>query len=669
VSFFRKTEDQDHSAVIEELRQSVTAAHLPAHVDKIARNELEILARVSPSTAEYSIGLTYIEYLLTLPWNAKTEDILDLTRAEAILNEKHFGLDRVKGRILEHLAVKILRTQSRPKVLVVDDEEIALKNMERILTKEGYSVDCASHGVEALEKMGKAYYDVVLTDLKMDRLDGITVLEKVKRRNPDTQVIIITGYASVESAVETIKKGAFDYIKKPIKSDTLRTIVGEAFSKKRTARAGKGSVLCFAGPPGTGKTSLGQAVAEALGRRFSRISLGGIKDEAEIRGHRRTYAGAMPGRIVEEIRRTGVMNPLIMLDELDKVGQDFRGDSSSALLEVLDPEQSHAFMDHYLDVSFDLSNVMFIGTANIADNIEAPLRDRMEVVEFSGYTEDEKREIAVQFLVPKQIIEKGLSDTQPEFTVNAISKIIHEYTREAGIRNLEREIASVCRKIATDVVHNRNEGRQVTVTPESIERYLGARKYYVEVTDEQNRVGVSTGLVWTDTGGAIIFVEAVKMRGRGELILTGSLGEIMRESAQTALSYIRSSAATLQIDEDIFRESDIHVHVPAGATPKDGPSAGATIAVALISLLTGRAARRNVSVSGEITLTGRMLPVGGIREKLLAARRSGIKTVILPLKNRVDVEGLPEAIKENIDIQCIETIDEITGTVLESGPG
>ena len=664
MSLFGKSDDNGQSETVEELRQMITSGNLPEHVDQVAKNELDTLSKISPSTAEFTIGLTYIEYLLSLPWNSRTQDNLDLRRAERILNERHYGLEKIKGRILEHLAVKILKTQRTSKILVVDDEELALENMEIILRKEGYTVETAQDGLQAVNKLKTSYFDVVLTDLKMDKVDGIGVLEKVKSRAPDTQVIIITGYASLDTAIETIKKGGFQYIRKPIRSELLRTTVRDALAVKQTAKTTKGSVLCFAGPPGTGKTSLGKAVAEALGRKFSRISLGGIKDEAEIRGHRRTYAGAMPGRIIEEIRRTGVINPVLMLDELDKIGQDFKGDSSSALLEVLDPEQNQTFIDHYLDVSFDLSNVMFIGTANIADNIQGPLRDRMEIVGFSGYTEDEKTEIARQYLIPKQVHAKGLSDNPPDFTAEAVSTIINDYTREAGIRSLEREIASVCRKIATEIVHNEDHTEKVTVSPDLIKKHLGPRKYYVEVAEEKSRIGVATGLVWTEAGGAIIFIEAVKMKGSGELILTGSLGDVMRESAQAALSYIRSNAALFKINEDFFKSIDIHVHVPAGAIPKDGPSAGATIAMSLVSLLTGKAARRDAAISGEITLTGRMLPVGGIKEKLLAAKQAGVNAMIIPTKNRVDIDSLSEAVKEDIDIHFADNLEEIIDMAL-----
>jgi ATP-dependent Lon protease len=664
LSLFKKSEEKDYSATIEELRQTVLSANLPFHIQQIASRELEMLSKISPSTAEYTIGLNYIEYLINLPWNRKTEDNLDLGRARQILDERHYGLQKIKTRILEHLAVKILMINRKPRILVVDDEEIALKNLDHILKKEGYSVSTANSGIEALKKLESSDFDVILTDLKMEKVNGMDVLEKAKSRYSDAQVIMITAYASIDSAIEAMKKGAFHYIEKPFKLNEVRTSVKQAIEKRLSRRSTKGSVLCFSGPPGTGKTSMGRAIADALGRRFARISLGGIKDEAEIRGHRRTYAGAMPGRIIEEIRRAGYANPVLMLDELDKIGQDFKGDSASALLEVLDPEQNHSFIDHYLDVPFDLSSVMFIATANIADNIQEPLRDRVEVIEFSGYTEDEKIEIALRYLVPKQAYEKGLLDHPPEFTVEAISKIIQEYTREAGIRELERQIATVCRKIATDFVHNKGPRRNIKVTPEVIERYLGPRRYYFEVADEEDRIGVTTGLVWTEVGGAIIFVEAAKMKGSGKLILTGSLGDVMCESAQAALSYIRSNAPSLNISEDFFDKQDIHIHVPAGAIPKDGPSAGATILIALFSLLTQRPTKRDVAVSGEITLSGRVLPVAGIREKLLAARQAGVKTVILPLKNKIDVDNLPEGLKKGLEIVHVDNVNDIIDRIL-----
>ena len=665
MSIFKKSEDKQQAATIDEFRKKIDSAQLPSGVKQIAERELEMMCNMSPATAEYTIGLTYVDYLASLPWNKKTADTLDLTRAETILNERHYGLSEVKRRIIEHLAVKILVMNKKPQILVIDDEAIARDNIEHILTKENYNVVTAVNGVEAIEKLKTTVFDVVLTDLRMEKVDGISVLEKTKSKYPDTQVIMITAYAAVDSAIEAIKKGAFHYIAKPFRLEEVRTTVKQALEKKLSTVSAKGSVLCFAGPPGTGKTSLGRSIADALGRKFARISLGGMKDEAEIRGHRRTYAGAMPGRTMEEIRRAESSNPVIMLDEADKIGgQDFKGDPESALLEVLDPEQNHTFLDHYLDVPFDLSNVMFIVTANVADNIQGPLRDRMEVIEFSGYTEDEKVNIALLHIVPKLLREHGLSDYPPEFAAEAVSKIINEYTREAGTRNLERQIATICRKIATEFVHNKDAVRLIKVVPELVERYLGPRKYYLEVADENDRVGVVTGLVVTEAGGDIIFVEAARMKGKRELILTGSLGNVMRESAQAALSYIRSHASYFDIHEDVFEDHDIHIHVPGGAIPKDGPSAGTTIAIALISLLKRRPARRNIAISGELTLSGRILPVGGIKEKILAARRAGVKIIVLPLRNSVDVENLSRDVKDSVEIVLIDRIEEIVDKVL-----
>lgn len=665
MKIFKKNNiDQSQSLVIEELKNKISQSGMPPEVEKIALRELELLSKMNPAVAEYTITLSYIEYLTSLPWNKKTSDNLDLERAERILNERHYGLHGVKNRILEHLAVKILSSNKKPKILIVDDEEITRKNLEHILKKENYEVVTAKNGIEAFKLLDEQEFEIVLTDIRMPGIDGFAILDKVKARYPNSKVIMITAYAAVDNAVEAIKRGAFHYIAKPFKVDEVRFSIKHATEQRVTNIFTKGSILCFAGPPGTGKTSIGKSIADALGRKFARISLGGIKDEAEIRGHRRTYAGAKPGRIIEEIRRTGVANPVLMLDEIDKICQDFKGDPASALLEVLDPEQNHSFIDHYLDVPFDLSGVMFIVTANIPDNIQPALLDRMEVIEFSGYTEEEKKNIALKHLIPKQIAEHGLTEFPPEFNEEAILKIIQEYTKEAGIRNLERNIATICRKLATEVVKGEKPKISLKITPDIVEKYLGPRRYYFEVTDAKNRVGVVTGLVWTETGGDIIFVEAAKMKGKRELILTGSLGNIMRESAQAALSYIKSNASVFGISEEAFENQDIHIHVPQGAIPKDGPSAGATIAMALISLFTNRPARRDVAVTGEITLNGRILPVGGIKEKFLAAKRAGVKTVILPHRNKVDIQNLPEDVKKDLEIVFMEKIEDIIDKVL-----
>lgn len=664
MGFFKKSDDNQQAATIEELRQLISAANMPPNVEKIAEQELEILSKISPSSSEYTIGITYINYLATMPWNKKTEDNLDLNHAESILNEDHYGLQKIKERVLEHLAVKILRLNKRPHILVVDDEEIARKNLKHVLSNENYVVHTASNGQEAIEKFHLSDFDVILTDVKMQKIDGMEVLERTKAKSPSTEVIMITGYATVDNAVKAIKKGAFHYIQKPFTLEEVLSTVKKALDKKLIQKETKGSVLCFVGPPGTGKTSLGRSISRALGRKFSRISLGGMKDEAEIRGHRRTYVGAMPGRIIEEIHRVETSNPVIMLDELDKIGQDFKGDPASALLEVLDPEQNHSFVDHYFDVPFDLSSVMFIITANVLDNIPSALRDRMEAIEFSGYTLEEKTHIAFQFLIPKQISEKGLYENMPRFSKDAVHKIIQEYTREAGIRNLEREIAAICRKIAKDLVLHKGKGGQIEITPDLIGHYLGHRKYCLEVAEEKDRVGVTTGLVWTEAGGDIIFIEAAKMKGKKELILTGSLGDVMRESAQAALSYIRSNAETFGISDDFFERQDIHVHVPSGAIRKDGPSAGLTIAMALISLLTGRPARRDIAMSGEITLTGRILPVGGVKEKILAAKRAKVRSIVLPFRNRDDISELPDEVLRDITIHTADSIDEVVALIL-----
>ncbi len=665
MKLFKKTEEpQPPDPVVEELKKKVSDAIMPPYAEEIALKELEMLGRINPSTSEYTIGLAYIQYLVSLPWSIRTEDNLDIKRAERILDEDHYGLYPIKERILEHLAVKTLRMNRRPQLLVVDDEEVARRNLEHILSKEDYTVDSAANGVEALARIRESSYDVILTDFKMEKIDGMEILEKTKLIAPHTQVIMITGYATIDTAVEAMKKGAFHYLSKPFKLDDVREAVRQALDRTNLQKEMKGSVLCFAGPPGTGKTSLGRSIARALNRKFGRISLGGIKDEAEIRGHRRTYAGAMAGRLVEEIRRSGACNPVLILDELDKIGYDVKGDPGSALLEALDPNQNSQFMDHYLDMPFDLSHVMFIITANLADNIMAPLRDRMEVIQFSGYTEEEKAKIASEFLVPRQIRETGISVYPPVFADDALFTIVQQYTHEAGIRDLDRHIASICRKIAREFVQHGVGAECIKVDRDLVEKFLGPRTYYFETAEEHDRIGVTTGLVWTEVGGDIIFVEALRMKGKQELILTGSLGGVMKESAQAALSYVRSNAERFGIDEDFFEDHDVHVHVPAGAIPKDGPSAGVTIALALISRLTGRAAKKSAAITGELTLSGRILPVGGIKEKILAARRARLRTVVLPSKNKVEIDSLPREVKGELEIVFAETVEDVVDLVL-----
>jgi len=425
----------------------------------------------------------------------------------------------------------------------------------------------------------------------------------------------------------------------------------------------KGPILCFYGPPGTGKTSVGKSIAKALGRQFVRMSLGGVRDEAEIRGHRRTYVGALPGRIIQGIRKAGSNNPVFMLDEVDKLGMDFRGDPSAALLEVLDPEQNHAFSDHYLEVPFDLSKVLFIATANLLDPIPPALRDRMEVLDLPGYTEEEKLGIAEKYLIPKQLQAHGLTGDHLQFETEAIRRIIIDYTREAGVRNLEREIANICRGVARKVAEG--VASRTTIRPEDLGTFFGPAKYYSEVAERTSVPGVATGLAWTATGGDILFVEATLMKGQKGFTLTGQLGDVMKESAQAALSYIRSRAKDLKIPENFFSRNDIHIHVPAGAIPKDGPSAGLTMFTALTSLLTGRPVRSDVAMTGEITLRGLVLPVGGIKEKVLAAKRAGIKTIILPKRNEKDLVEVPDRVKEGLQFHFIQRMDEVIPLALQ----
>jgi ATP-dependent Lon protease len=503
--------------------------------EEIEKN-ISRLAQMHPESAETTVVRNYLDWMFALPWGKSTVDNLDLKKAKAILDEDHYGLGKVKERIIEYLAVRKL-------------------------------------------------------------------------------------------------------------------------SKKI-----KGPILCFVGPPGVGKTSLGRSIARSLGREFLRISLGGVRDEAEIRGHRRTYVGALPGRIIQGLRRAGSNNPVFMMDEVDKIGADFRGDPSSALLEVLDPEQNNTFRDHYLAVPFDLSKVMFITTANLLDPIQPAFRDRMEVIHLPGYTEEEKLEIARRHLVPKQVKENALTEKLIRFTPGAVKTIISRYTREAGVRNLEREIASICRKVARKVAEGKRTSSRIT--SQAVEGYLGPAKIFKDQLLKKDRVGVSLGLAWTETGGEVLFVESTKMKGKGGLLLTGSLGEVMKESAQAALSYSRAHARELGIDQRIFGQNDFHIHIPEGAIPKDGPSAGITIAASLISLCTNRKVRWDVAMTGEITLQGNVLPIGGVKEKVLAAQRAGVRRVILPAPNRKDLIDIPRQVKKEIEFIFVEGINEVLAAAL-----
>jgi ATP-dependent Lon protease len=532
-------EGDARTSEIDELEKKIEEAKMPPEAKKAADKELERLRMIPPESAEHTVVRTYIDWLVSLPWSVSTEDNLDIANARKVLDEDHYDLDKIKERILEFLAVRKLKKDS------------------------------------------------------------------------------------------------------------------------------KGPILCFVGPPGTGKTSLGKSIARALGRKFVRLSLGGIRDEAEIRGHRRTYIGSLPGRIIQGLRNAGSNNPLFILDEVDKLGMDFRGDPASALLEVLDPEQNNSFSDHYLDVPFDLSKVLFLTTANMLDPIPPALRDRMEVLELPGYTEEEKLQIAERHLIRKQLEENGLGDSKIEFTRGAIGEIIRNYTREAGLRNLEREVARVCRKIARATSEGAPMPTQVTA--EDVSRYLGLPRFFSEVAERTNETGVATGLAWTPNGGEIMFIEATRMAGQKGLMLTGSLGDVMKESAQAAMSYVRSRAERLGIPPDFFEKSDIHIHVPAGAIPKDGPSAGVTLAASLASLLSGRAIKADVAMTGEITLRGKVMPVGGIKEKVLAARRAGIKTIILPRRNERDLEDIPAEVRGELQMIFVDTVDEVLAAALVNG--
>jgi ATP-dependent Lon protease len=524
-------EKDEASVEIEDYRAKIEEKNLPEEARKEAERELDRLSRMHPSSAEYTVASTYLDWLTTLPWNESTQDNLDIKMAKKVLDDDHYGLKKPKKRVIEYLAVRKLKPES------------------------------------------------------------------------------------------------------------------------------KGPILCFAGPPGTGKTSLGNSIARALGRKFVRISLGGVRDEAEIRGHRRTYVGALPGRIIQGIRRSGSNNPVFMLDEIDKVGSDFRGDPSSALLEVLDPEQNFSFSDHYLDVPFDLSKVMFITTANILDTIPPALRDRMEVLKLLGYTLDEKIKIASRYLIPRQRDAHGLKSNQISFTKGALKQIITGYTREAGLRNLEREIANVCRGVAANIAEGEIMSAKIRI--DDIPKYLGPIRIISDVKSRISTPGIALGLAWTPTGGELLFIEATAMKGKKGLTLTGQLGDVMKESATAALSFIRANATSLKIDEDFFETSDIHLHIPAGAIPKDGPSAGVTMLTALVSLLTQKTIRKDLAMTGEITLRGQVLPVGGIKEKVLGAHHAGIKTLILPKQNEKDVEDISEKVKKEIDFRFVDKMMDV----------
>jgi len=535
-----------------------------------------------------------------------------------------------------------------------DEQSIAIKEMEEKIEKAQMPPEAEKEARRELSRLrdmppAAAEYSVIKT-----YLEWLTELPWNKRTEDNLEIGRVR---------QVLDEDHYDLEK--IKDRILEYLAVRKLKKERGDEdADKGPILCFVGPPGTGKTSLGQSIARALGRKFIRMSLGGMRDEAEIRGHRRTYIGALPGRIIQGIRRAESRNPVFMLDEVDKIGADYRGDPASALLEVLDPQQNKDFRDHYLDVPFDLSEVLFITTANLLDPIPDPLRDRMEVLILSGYTEDEKVQIGQRYLVPRQMKENGLKEGEISFPDEAIRKIIQSYTREAGLRNLEREIGTVCRKVATQIAEGKVESQ--TIAPEAVHHYLGNPRFFADVAERTIQPGVATGLAWTQTGGDILFIEATKMKGRGSLILTGKLGDVMKESAQAALSYVRSRATELGIDENLFAENDIHIHIPEGAIPKDGPSAGVTMTTALVSLLTNRPVRGDVGMTGEITLRGKVLPIGGLKEKTLAAHRAGLKTVICPARNAQDLDELPQALRESLHFVFAECMDDVLNAALDS---
>jgi ATP-dependent Lon protease len=649
---------------LDKLRKQIAEANLPRHALDAANKELDKLATTDSAVAEYSVGLNYIELISSLPWNVSTKGTLEMARVQSILDGRHCGLGQVKQRILEFLAAKTLCGSARQNILIVDDEDIARSNMTHVLRKDGYECQSAENGLAALKILAKEDIDLIISDLKMDHMDGLELLTEVSHSHPEIPVIMVTGFATVNSAVQAMKNGAAYYLGKPVNLDELRKTVREVLAQKLTTEMGKGPILCFTGPPGTGKTSVGKAIAEALQLQFIRVSLAGLRDEAELRGHRRTYVGALPGRIIMELKRAAVNNPVFMLDEIDKIGQDFRGDPASVMLEVLDPEQNVKFMDHYLDIPFNLSRIMFIATANDVSKLPGPLLDRMELIEFTGYTEKEKCQIARNFIIPRQLKAAGLNNIGIDFSEEAVSRVISDYTRESGLRNLEREIANVCRKLALLYLDSRKTEIETKIEAGTIAALLGPRKFIRNSAEHEPKVGITTGLVWSAIGGEIISVETASMKGSGKLLLTGSLGEVLQESAQAALSLIRSRSGEFGIKEYFFKDMDIHIHFPAGGIAKDGPSAGITIFAALLSLLTQRPARRDIAMTGEMTLSGRILPIGGIREKLLAAQRAGIKTVLLPLANKEEVEILPADVLDNIEVILVDNADEVVPRVL-----
>jgi len=669
--FFRKQELEAPAQAADPtgLREKCRQAELPETVQSAIESEIGRMEKTDAAVAEYSIALNYVETLLSLPWNAMTRDNLDLAQAAEVFDGSHAGLGQVRERVLEHLASRVLHSKRQASLLIVDDEPIARSNLRHVLAREGYAVEVAANGEEAMALLARQEFDCIVTDLKMDRMDGMQLLEAARAVAPDTKFILVTGYATVDTAVQALKTGAVHYLSKPIDLNELREAVRSALLSRTHRYANRSPILCFVGPPGVGKTSVGKAIAEALGRHFYRMSLADLRDEAELRGHRRTYVGAMPGRIIQALKSVGVRNPVFMLDEMDKIGQDVKGDPAMAMLEILDPEQNSRYVDRYLEMPFDLSEVLFIATANGVERLAGPLLDRLEVVQFSGYSEAEKLDIATRFLLPRQLRGHGLTNPYPSILPEALVRIIREYTNESGVRGLEREIARLCRKLARLRLDGGAEAVAAPVASEGAAVLLGPARFRHDAAEAGGLVGTATGLVWSETGGEIIFVEATRMSGPGQLILTGSLGGVLKESAQIALSFIRSNAQALGVAANFFEGHDIHIHIPAGGIAKDGPSAGLTIAVALVSLLTGRPARSDVALSGELSLVGRVLPVSGVREKILAALRGRAAKVVLPAANAADVEALRESVADLPPVVLVERVEQALAVVLAGQEG
>lgn len=663
--FEEPTEEPEVPASTQDtLRNSVDMADLPENIRRVALDEIAKLDRIDPSVAEFGVGVTYVELLLSLPWKESSLDNLDIENAVAVLQQEHLGLAGVKQRILEYLASNINHHVRKSVVLVVDDEEISRDNIAYALSKLSCDILKAANGKEAVHILESRKVDCIVTDLKMQQMDGLELLDKVQASWPDTKLLIVTGYATVDNAINALQKGAVHYLPKPLNLEVLKTTVKDILDQKKHACSVSGPILCFSGPPGTGKTSIGKSVANALGRKFIRLSLAGMRDEAELRGHRRTYVGAMTGRIITELNKAGVNNPVFMLDEIDKIGQDFRGDPASVLLEILDPEQNRQFLDYYLDVPFDLSRVMFITTANNIDSLPAPLRDRMEIIPFSCYTLSEKVHIGLEYLLPRQMRAIGFDGDDISFTADGMSTLITGYTRDAGLRNVNREIGNVCRKVNLRILQGEAQ-KPVVVDKEEIFELLGDKRFVSEAAMATPRVGVVAGLVWSESGGQVIYIETARMKGSGQLIMTGSLGDVLKESAQTALSFLRSNAKHYSIEEELFSTHDIHVHIPAGDISKDGASAGITIVTALLSLLVDKPLRGDVAMTGEFTLSGRLLPVGGLREKILAAQQAGMKQVILPEWSKKQVMAMDEDVVTAVELTFVSSLDDVLPHVFE----